>query len=412
MAAGFARAKLGNGLTVIVIEDHSTDLVGIDVWVNAGSVNETQANNGVSHIIEHLLFAGSTKYQPGAIDIEAESLGAILDAHTTRDWARFSTSVATRFFPQALALLAETVLHPTFPDTTLQREKLVILDEIARNQSMPKKVCDDALWSVAAKSHPYSMPVVGTPDTVRTMTRQQILDYYQALYTADNTVVVVVGDINGQSTVQAIGKLFQDMPKVSHPPVIPPFVYSETGTERTISMVGNQGCIGLGFAGPPASEYADVCAVDVLLAYMGYGYMSWMEENLVNKSKLATDAFSDFLTHRYPGLLSLSATGKNSDLIDIKDKIIARISEITKDGISESELVRSKRSLLGQFAFQNETFSGRANTYGFYDRISSADFGDTYIEKIQAITNEDIKRVATKYMAPTKANVIIINSKD
>lgn len=412
IATGFARAKLGNGLTVLVIEDHSTDLVAIDIWVNAGSVYETKVNNGVSHLIEHLLFAGSNKYQPGEVDVEAESLGANLDAHTTRDWARFSTSVATRFFTQAMSLLSETVLGPTFPEDALRREKMVILDEIARKQSMSRKVCDDALWSATAKSHPYSLPVEGTPETIKAMTRQQISDYYQTLYTADNTVVVVVGDVVGQSAVQYIGKLFQDMPRISNPPVIPEFVYSGNESVETLSFPGKLGCVGVGFAGPPAFEYADVCAVDLLLAYMGYGYKSWMEENLVTKTNLSYDASADFLTHRYPGLLSLIAAGRNPNLIEIKDTILARIAGIIKDGITESELIKAKRSLLGQFAFQNETFSGRANTYGFYDRISKAEFGDTYIESIQAINNEDIKRVASKYMAPKTAKVVIIKAKD
>jgi len=273
-------------------------------------------------------------------------------------WAVFGSAACAWSDEKALGLLAETVQHPTFPDTTLQREKLVILDEIARKQSMARKVCDDALWASTAKSHPYALPIEGTPETIQKITRQQVLDYYKSLYTADNTTVVVVGDVNGQSTVEAIGKLFQDMPKTSKPPVIPAFVYPETGSERTISLTGKQGCLGIGFAGPPASEYVDVCAVDVLLAYMGYGYRSWMEENLVNKSRLATDAYSDFLTHRYPGLLSLSATGKNADLTEIKNRIIAGISEVIKDGIPDSELNQTKRSLLGQFAFQNGTFTG------------------------------------------------------
>ena len=411
-SAGYARATLGNGLTVIIIEDHSTDLVAVDVWVGAGSVNETKENNGVSHIIEHLLFAGSTKYQPGVVDIEAETLGASLDAHTTRDWARYSTTVAARFFPQAMNLLSEVVLHPTFPQDALQREKMVILDEIARKQSLLSKVADDALWTATAKIHPYALPIEGTPDNIKNLTRDQIQEYYNALYTSDNTTVVVVGDIFGNDVVKMIGKLFQNMPKTAKRSTIPDFTYPTSGSERTISMVGNQGTIGIGFAGPPANAYADVCAVDVLLAYLGYGYRSWMDENLVSKDNVATSSSADFLTHKYPGLLSLTLTGKNNNLEACKNKTLARLAEICRDGITDADLHKARRSMLGQFAFQNETFSGRANTYGFYDRISDVEFGDSYIERVQAVTNEDIKRVANKYMSPELANVIIIKSKD
>src|ERR1017187_3886807 len=86
-AAGYSVSTMGNGLTVIIAEDHNTDLVGIDVWVKAGSGYETPANNGVSHFIEHLIFGATAKRQSGDLDLEAESLGATLNAHTSKDWA-------------------------------------------------------------------------------------------------------------------------------------------------------------------------------------------------------------------------------------------------------------------------------------------------------------------------------------
>lgn len=412
IAAGFARAKLGNGLTVLVIEDHSTDLAAIDVWVSAGSVNENAANNGVSHLIEHLVFAGSKKYASGGVDVEAESLGATLDAHTTRDWARFSTTVASRYLKEAIGLLAETVINPTFPEESLAREKLVILDEIARKQSINRKVCDDKLWEAVMGDHPYSLPIEGTPERIKSITRQQIVDYYNSLYTADNATIVIVGDIDGQTAVDAVGAVFKDMPRKAKLPDIADLSYLDTGKQLSFSSAGTQGCVGIGFAGPPASLYDDVCAVDLLLAYMGYGYRSWMEEELVNKTDLATGTWSDFLTHKYPGLISLTATAENQNLEKIKDTILKKLESIANDGVSEADISRARRSLLGQFAFQNETFEGRANTYGFYDRISDANFGDTYIERIQAVTSESIKRVAAKYMIPSKACVVLVKSKE
>ena len=119
---------MGNGLTVIIHEDHAAELVGIDVWVKAGSRFETAANNGVSHFIEHLLFGATQKRQTGDMDREMESLGATLDAHTSFDYANFSTTVSSRYLLKALDVFSDAVNYSQFPTADIDRERMVIVD--------------------------------------------------------------------------------------------------------------------------------------------------------------------------------------------------------------------------------------------------------------------------------------------
>src|SRR5450759_935401 len=167
---------MGNGLTVILQEDHAAELVGIDVWVKAGSRFETTKNNGVSHLIEHLLFGATQKRQAGDMDREMESLGATLDAHTSFDFAHFSTTVSSRYLLKALDVFSDAVNDSQFRQADIDRERMVILDEITRKTANPTSVCHDLLAKQLYGDHPYSLPIEGTWNSVRQITRDEVLD--------------------------------------------------------------------------------------------------------------------------------------------------------------------------------------------------------------------------------------------
>ena len=166
--------------------------------------------------------------------------------------------------------------------------------------------------------------------------------------------------------------------------------------------------LAIGFLGPRGSDHADVCATDVLLTYLGFGYRSWMAIELKGKLALASEVQADFLTQRDPGLISLMAATATSNLVQAKGSIFARIAGLRSAGMSDAELEIAKRSLLGQYAFQSETVAGRATSYGFYFSASDAQFAAKYPECAQAVTNEDIIRVARKYLDPGRAVVLTV----
>lgn len=401
--------KMGNGLTVILQEDHAAELVGVDVWVKAGSGDETPEINGVSHLIEHLVFASTQKRQPGEVDREMESLGATLDAHTSYDWAHFNTTVSSRYLSKALDVLADVVSGAQFRDVDLERERPVILQEIARKQTEPMIICRNHLAKEIYGNHPYSLPIEGTEESVKNITRQDILDYYKKRYTAGNMAVVLVGDIDAQQALAEVGKAFERLPKEPAPerPVIelaPP----AARVEKSIKAPYRFNYLALGFLGPKASDYEDICAMDTLLTYFGFGYRSWMSAELKSNMKFAVDIDVDFLTQREPGLISIIAATTPENTQKARDAIFAQLAKLAANGISQPELDLAKRSLLGQYAFQNETYGGRANTRGFYFTISEPDFASRYVSCVQAVTNADIMRVAKKYLNTDSAVVLTV----
>ena len=399
--------RMGNGLTLILQEDHSTELVGVTVWVKAGSGNEAPENNGVSHFIEHLMFGATAKRAPGEMDLEMESVGATLDARTSRDWAHFDTTVSSRYLSKALDVLADAVTTAQFRHADVQRESRVILDEIARKKTDPFRVCKDRLAAELYGTHPYALPVEGTRDSVKQVERQDILDYYNKHYVPGNMAVVLVGDIDQQRAKAEVSRAFQTARSAAPPKDPPrPIVPLSAQVNKFVKGPFQLNYLAIGFLGPPASDYADVCAVDVMLSHIGFGYRSWMSNELKGKMGLATDVRADFLTQRDPGMMSLLAETTPAKLDKAKGAIFARLASIKSAGISSTELELAKRSLLGQFAFQNETFGGRANAYGFYFAASDPAFAEGYIHCVQSVTNEDIIRVAGKYLDASRAVVI------
>ena len=405
--------KMGNGLTVILLENHSSELVAVDIWVKAGSSNETPKNNGVSHFIEHLVFGSTLKRRPGDMDVEMESIGGVLSARTSRDWAHFSTTVSSRYLAKALDVLADAMMNAQFPEHEIQRERFVLLDEIRRLESDPVEVCKTTIASMVFGAHPYGLPIQGSTDSIKAITREDVLNYYHEYYTPNNAAVVLVGDIDPQKALSEVGKAFQGWSASTKPQ--PQLPEAQPLNERVVKRVEGtfkQTYLTIGFLGPRGSDYEDVCATDVLLSYLGYGYRSWLEDEVTNKMGLASAVSADFLTQRDQGMITIFAATTRANVEKVRDLVFDKITEIRTRGIPDESLALAKRSLLGRYAFQNETVEGIANSFGFYFAVSEPEFAVKYVNCVQAVRNEDIIRVAQKYLDPDRAAIMLLAPKE
>jgi len=404
-------STLPNGLTVAVEENHAVDLVAVDVWVKAGNGCETANNSGVSHFVEHLIFGATAKRKAGQLDMEMESVGATLDAHTSLDWAHFHTTVGSRYVAKAVEVLHDAVMHAAFDKDDVERERLVILDEIAKKQSEPFDLCGENLARILYTDHPYSRPPEGDPEIIKKLSRNDILAYHRSRYVPSNMAVVIVGDIASQKAVDLVTQAFgqdakKDAPPVPYPVIQPP----DQQVTKTYPSPFKWSYVAFGFMGPRGADSKDVCAMDVLLTYIGIGYRSWMSTTLMEKMKLAEDVRSDYLTHTEPGLVSIMAAAGSKNAVKTKDAIVEELDNIGKGGISDAELVTAKKSLLGQYAFENETFAGRTNAIGFYFAVGDIGFDGKYVAGVGTVTNADIVRVAQKYLDVGHCAVLILNS--
>jgi zinc protease len=395
---------LENGVKVIVQEDRSVGLVAVDIWIRTGSVHETPQTNGVSHFIEHLMFRATENREQGQIDLEIESLGATAHARVGRDWTHFYTVVASRYLSEALDVLTDAVTRPLFRPSDVEHERRIILDEIARRESNPQDMLETLVFEAAYSVHPYGLPIEGTRESIAAITREMIAEHYERFYVPENMNVVLVGNISHAEGVAAAKKAFAHVKRRSGEAApaaeIPTEPKRTEQTRKTVKRDTNFSYLAIAFQGPSVRDVPDIYAMDVLMSHLGVGYQSWLAYDLRDTRKLAVETSADFLTQRYPGLAILAVATQPDKVKQAEEAILDRIAELRKEHLSEGEMIRAQRSLLGHHAFDVETFAGRATNLGFYESIDSHKFAANYVQKVGEVTAEDVLRVAQTYLDP------------
>jgi zinc protease len=198
---GLHRAGLSNGLTAIVKENHRAPVVAVQVWIQAGSVYETEKERGITHLIEHMIFKGTGKRGPGEVAKEIESVGGSINAYTSLDYTVYHCVVPKQFLNNALDVLSDAVFHSSFDPEELEREKKVVIEEIRMRDDRPKTRLSSLSMETAYKAHPYGFPVIGYPETVKSFGRKDILAYMERRYRPSQIAVVVVGDVEASQTL-------------------------------------------------------------------------------------------------------------------------------------------------------------------------------------------------------------------
>ena len=388
---------LDNGLKVIVLEDHSAELVALEVWVKAGNVYETKSNNGVAHFIEHLLFKGTARRSEGQADREIESLGASLDASTTRDAIRIDTVLASKYFDVALDVMTDVTMRAKLDQQSVDRERPIILDEISRRDADPFQTLAGLVAKASFQSHPYGWPLEGSTANVTAMTAEQIRAFYDTYFVPNNMAVIVVGDVNAAKAIESVKKAFGEFKKKDVPPlqnpVEPPLTAIRKESARRATKITYSA---LSFPSPGIKDAADVYAMDVLVQYLSNGYLSWMTTLKSPKAEVLAVS-GDFLTRRDPGNVMLMFGVDAVGVEDVRQAILAKLKQLKETPLPAADVAAAKRSIEGSYAFETETVSGRANIMGFYESLGDYKLALTYIDNIRKVTPEQAMQTAAKY---------------
>jgi zinc protease len=391
---------LPNGLRVVVREAREAPLVTIDLWVRAGSARETAETNGVAHFVEHLLFRGTAKRGRGEIDRDIEQLGATLNATTSRDWMHLYTTVASRYWQNALEVIADAVQNSALRPDDVEREQMIILDELARAADNPIRDANQRLAELLFQKHPYRLPVAATRDSIIRIQREQVVAFYQKFFVPNNASLVIVGDVSAAEAFAAVEKLFgawarRDITDPEPEPEPPP----ETPRRAQFKVRRGSPVVGIGFMAPSVKEVKDVCAVDLLLALLGR--RDGLLTRLLVGQGIATRVNTEFLTQRYPGIFSIVVElPAKGDPAQVEAIVIEALQQLAKTPFSDAEVARAKREILGEYLFGMETTEGQASTLGFYEMIDTHLFATEYEKNILAVTPEDVRRAVEKYLNP------------
>jgi predicted Zn-dependent peptidase len=295
---------LPNGVRVVALPMPHLHTASVSVFVRVGSAHESRALNGIGHVLEHMAFKGTRERDAHRVNLDAERLGAEVNAHTDKDHTAYHMRGLGTHAPQFVAMLADIVRHATFPDDELAREREVLLQEVAEVEDDPMTIAyqqfDQACWGL----HPAAQPVIGQRRVIERCTRAQLIEHVQQHYTGSNTVVAAAGAVQPDAVLRAAIDAFGDMPRGAPQP-LPRAAYA--GGIRVKRMdVGRQAHLVLGF--PLAARGADDAASELAAAVLGDGMSSPLLLELREKRGLVYHAACNADRFEFGGQLAIEAS--------------------------------------------------------------------------------------------------------
>ncbi len=398
LAPHLHKNKLANGLTVLVKETPGTKVATVQIWVKAGSIYEEKHEAGITHLIEHMIFKGTPTRAPGEVAGAIEAVGGQINAYTSYEYTVYHATLSSRNWAEALEVLTDAVLHSNFDAEELTREKKVVLEEIRMRKDRANIALFEALMAHAYTVHPYRLPVSGTAESVTAISREDILRYMKNHYHPDNFTVVVVGDVRVQQVLDSVNSLMAGLPRSeAQPPTIPREPAQTANRLFALSEDVNQTQLALAFPGS-AFKGQDAAILDVMTTILANGETSRLYTKLRNDKGLVYRIDGSAFTPKDPGLLEFTATLDADKVAPALEEMLTEIFRMKHAKVSNEELERAKSNLESDFIFNLERAEGQARVLGSFEFLTGDPREDKYLERVRAVSKEDIQRVAAFYL--------------
>lgn len=400
--------KLDNGQTVVVQEVKNNPIVTIDTWIKTGSIDEEDSNNGVAHFLEHLFFKGTKTHEPGEFDKILETKGAITNAATSKDFTHYYITIPSKDFDLAMDLHGDMILHPLIPRKEMEKERKVVLEEISKDLNSPTKIMQDNLNSMLYTTHPYKRKVIGRSDVIETITRDQVLSFYNKNYSPSNMVTVIIGDVDAnhaiEKTKEAFNAEYKKQTKTIYTKESP-----LTKQQKKVEYLDTEsGYMVIGFRGTPIDD-KDSYALDVLATILGDGRSSVLNQVLKEKKRIAFSVDAGNSTFRDDGIFYISANYEPTKCKIVQDTIFNEIEKIQKNGVTDDQLKLAKNIIERSTYYSRESITNIATEIGYTMALTNdIKFYDTYLDNIKNVSKEDVKKVAEKYLGINRSAVSIV----
>lgn len=400
--------KLDNGQTVVVQEVKNNPIVTIDTWIKTGSIDEEDSNNGVAHFLEHLFFKGTKTHEPGEFDKILETKGAITNAATSKDFTHYYITIPSKDFDLAMDLHGDMILHPLIPRKEMEKERKVVLEEISKDLNSPTKIMQDNLNSMLYTTHPYKRKVIGRSDVIETITRDQVLSFYNKNYSPSNMVTVIIGDVDAnhaiEKTKEAFNAEYKKQTKTIYTKEAP-----LTKQQKKVEYLDTEsGYMVIGFRGTPIND-KDSYALDVLATILGDGRSSVLNQVLKEKKRIAFSVDAGNSTFRDDGIFYISANYEPTKCKIVQDTIFNEIEKIQKNGVTDDQLKLAKNIIERSTYYSRESITNIATEIGYTMALTNdIKFYDTYLDNIKNVSKEDVKKVAEKYLGINRSAVSIV----
>jgi predicted Zn-dependent peptidase len=403
------RQKLPNGLTVITEQMQHIRSASIGVWLQTGSRDEDPEWNGISHFIEHMVFKGTKHRTAEEIARQVDSIGGNMDAFTAKECICFNVKVLDENVPVALDILSDLVLNPVFDVSDIARERGVIMEEIKMDEDNPDYLVHEIFTQNFWKDHPLGKPILGTKETVKRFERDAVLDAYAHRFAPGNIIVSAAGNLDHDRFVELVRDHFEHMtPMTNGFHSSTPKISSRIILRNKKALEQVQLCIGVP-AHPIAHEKRH--AGYVLNTLLGGGMSSRLFQNIRERQGLAYSIYSDLNPYRDTGCLAVYAGTSLASASKVVQSVVSEFRKLKTESVPDEELRRSKAQLKGSLMLSLESSTSRMSNLArqemYFDRYYDL---DELIERIEAVTAEDLSRLASEFFKPESVAVTALGN--
>ncbi len=413
------KTTLDNGLKVLIKEVHSAPVATFWVWYRVGSRNEVPGVTGISHWVEHMQFKGTPTYPASMLDKLISREGGQWNAMTYMDWTAYYEVMPKDKILLGIDLEADRMTNSLFQPDEVESERTVIISERSGSEGSPMWLLYEEMISAAYRVHPYGKTVIGDRIDLETITRDDLYQHYKKYYVPNNATAVLVGAINAEEMLAYITEKFgsipagEPMPKVNRPE--PP----QFGERRvSVNREGTTSHVSVAYRGYEINhpDYFALTVLDSILAgasspnFMSTAYTTNKTSRLYKalvETELAAGIGGGLAATIDPFIYSVSATVNDGrDPADVEAAIITELDRAASGDISEYEFEKARKQAKALFAYDSESVSSQGFWLGFAETlVDDYTWFDGYLDKLMAVTLDDVKQVAAEVFSPAYRTV-------
>lgn len=413
------RTTLDNGLTVVIKEMHHAPVATFWMWYGVGSRNEIPGITGISHWVEHMQFKGTPRFPGDELDRLISREGGMWNAMTFYDWTAYYEVMPANRIDLGLQLEADRMVNSLYDPAEVESERTVILSERSGSENSPSWLLYEQMLGVAFRVHPYRTTVIGERVDLETMTRDDLYNHYRRYYIPNNATAVLVGDVDTQEYLAKIEEWFGSIPAGEPVPPVNRPEPPQYGERRVIvNREGETAFVSVAYRALEVThpDFLTLTVLDSILAgasslnFMGTANTSNKTSRLYRalvETELAAGVGGGMVATIDPYLYSVTATVRDGRTPqEVEDAICAEIDSLRAGNIREEEFEKARKQAKALFAYDSESVSSQGFWLGFAETlVGDSHWFDDYIDRLMAVTLDDVKRVAASVFDPNQRTV-------
>jgi zinc protease len=402
---------LANGLKVILMEDHSVPVISRWTFYRVGSRNERPGITGISHFMEHMMFNGAAKYGPKEFDRVLEANGGYSNAFTSEDMTAYYEDFASNVLELCVDLDSDRMRSLALDPKYVVSEMDVVKEERRmRVDNSVEGAMFEELGALAYKAHPYQWPVLGWMSDLEKITRDDAVRYNKTYYSPNNAILIIVGDFDTKKALDLVHTYYADIPAQTPPEPVRTVEPEQQGERRAeLHKAAEMPAVLIGYHIPDVTSN-EIYALDVLQYVLSEGESSRFYRKLVRDLGIAVYAGADAEWRISPALFTIDVKAKpDKTAAECESAVYDVLKDIALNGVTAAELAKAKNQIAANYYRGMQTVNGKARRIGTYE-IFFGDFNEMLKvqDRYRAVTADDVKRVAEKYLTQKNRDVVTL----